>query len=258
MRESIRYPLIIFMGFLFGIFVFLPINEFVSYFEYHRSADYSVWQFIIDQLWKALSFKVPVKFFFYMIFGGSMGLVVIIVLNNYRKRNHIIFQLRGELDKSLESLIQSGENDNLEFKSSFRYDYKLEKVNKALEAVIIKTLAGFMNARGGTLLIGVDDSGQILGLEADYNSLARKDNDGFTQLLMTSIANKMGTPACRLVRILFHQKEDKEVCRVIVLPSTIPIYVMEENQTHFYIRTASGTREMDVQEAIAFIKTKWG
>jgi hypothetical protein len=45
---------------------------------------------------------------------------------------------------------------------------------------------------------------------------------------------------------------------VIILPSPIPIYAKEENQSHFYIRTASGTREMDLQEAITFIKAKWG
>jgi predicted HTH transcriptional regulator len=75
---------------------------------------------------------------------------------------------------------------------------------------------------------------------------------------MSSIAEKMGTPACRLVRIIFHKYDDKEVCRILVLPAPYPVYVYEANQTHFYIRTGSGTREMDIQEGIAFIKAKWG
>ena len=131
-------------------------------------------------------------------------------------------------------------------------------MNKALEGVILKTIAGFANTQGGSLLIGVADDGSILGLDEDYKTLNRKDQDGFTQLLMSAVADKLGTPTCRLVRILFHRQENKEVCRVIVLPSPIPIYAKEENQSRFYIRTASGTREMDIQEAITFIKTKWG
>jgi len=258
MKDSIRYPVIILVGLLFGIFVFLPINELTSYYEYKPDASISVWQFIFDQFIKAVTLQMPVKFFFYLIFGGLMGGISLISLIAYKKRNHLIFQLRNELDKNLIALIEHGEDDNLEFKSSFRYDYKQQKPNKALESVITKTIAGFMNTRGGSLLIGVSDDGSILGLEQDYNTLHRKDSDGYTQLLMSSIAEKIGTPACRLVRIIFHRQEEKEVCRIIIIPSPLPVYVNEANQAHFYVRTGSGTREMDVQEAITFIKTKWG
>jgi hypothetical protein len=256
-RDSIRYPLVILVGFFFGIFVFLPINEFTSYFEYKRGLDVSAWQFINIQLWRALTLQTPVKFFFYLLFGGFMGVISVLLMSIFRRRNKLIDQLSSELDKNLSAIIAKGESDDLEFKSSFRFDYRQQKVNKALESVIIKTLAGFMNTQGGSLLIGVADDGSIVGLEADYNTLSRKDSDGYTQVLMSSIADKIGTPACKLVKILFHIHEGKEVCRIIVLPSPMPVYAKEDNEPRFYIRTGSGTREMDIQEAIAFIKAKW-
>jgi hypothetical protein len=258
MKNSVRYPAIILTGLLFGIFVFLPVNELTSYYEYKQNAGISVWQFIYEQFIKAVTLQTPLKFFFYLFFGGLMGAISLISLLIFKKRNQLIFQLRNELDKDLAALIKNGEDDNLEFKSSFRFDYRQQKPNKALEGVITKTLAGFMNARGGSLLIGVSDDGSILGLEADYKTLNRKDSDGYTQLIMSTVSEKIGTPACRLLRILFHKFEDKEVCRIIVLASPIPVYVIEDRQSHFYVRTGSGTREMDVQEAITFIKTKWG
>jgi len=258
MKNSIRYPIVILIGFFFGVFVFLPINEFTSYYEYKRDIDLSVWQFMKIQQWKAITLATPVKFFFYLVFGGLMGLVSVLLMKIFRQRNILIDQLQKELDKNLATLISKGESDEIEFKSSFRYDYRLQKVNKALETVIMKTIAGFMNTQGGTLLIGVADDGSIVGVEADYNSLNRKDNDGYTQLLMSSIADKIGTPACKLVKILFQMQEDKEVCRVIVLPSPIPVYVKDDNQHRFFVRTGSGTREMDIREAITFIKLKWG
>jgi hypothetical protein len=258
MKESIRYSVIILSGVLFGVFVLLPINEFTSYYEYKTADGITVWQFIFSQFIKAVTLRAPLKFFFYLIFGGIMGSLSLISVISYKKSNNLIFQLSNELDKNLSSLIKNGEDENLEFKSSFRYDYRQQKPNKALESVIIKTLAGFMNARGGSLLIGIADDGSILGLESDYKTLNRKDSDGFTQSIMSAITDKIGTPACRLVRILFHKHEGKEVCRIIILPSPIPVYVTEDNQTHFYVRTASGTREMNVQEAITFIRTKWG
>jgi hypothetical protein len=257
MVNPIRYSLIILIGLISGVFVFLPINELTSYYEYFHDADFTVWRFIYSQFIKAITLQTPVKLFFYLLFGGLMGGISILSLIAFRKRNHLIFQLKNELDKNLDALIKQGEHDELEFKSSFRFDYNLNKANKALESVIMKTLAGFMNTRGGSLLIGVADNGTIIGLEPDYNTLHRKDSDGYTQLLMSTIADKMGTPACRLVRILFQKQDDKEVCRIIVMPSPIPIYVREEKQARFYTRTASGTREMDVLEAVTFIKNKW-
>jgi len=257
MKNSVKYSLIVLAGFLFGIFIFLPINEFTSYYEYKLNTGVSASQFVMTQFMDAITMKTPVKFIFYLVFGGLMGGVFSLAVSLFSSRNNLIFQLQSELEKDLSALIVRGEDDGLEFKSSYRFDYRQQKANKALESVIIKTIAGFMNAQGGSLLIGVADDGSIVGLEADYNTLNRKDQDGYTQLLMSAIADKLGTPACRLVRILFHRQNDKEVCRLIIFPSPIPIYAKEDNQSRFYIRTGSGTREMDIQEAIAFIKAKW-
>jgi hypothetical protein len=258
MKKPVKYPVVILLGLLFGIFVILPVNEFASFYEYHQTSDVTVWQFVGNQVWKAISLQNPVKFFFYLLIGGSIGGLLVLLIAYFRKRNKLIIQLNSELSQDYTELIAGGENDRVEFKSSFRYDYKLQKVNKALESVIIKTISGFLNARGGSLLIGVADDGTILGLEEDYKTLNRKDSDGYTQLLMSSIADKLGTPVCRLVRILFYNENGKEICRVLVLPSPVPVYTKEDQRSHFYIRTASGTREMDTEEAITFIRAKWG
>ena len=58
-------------------------------------------------------------------------------------------------EQHVRALIAAGESKTLEFKSSLRWDRREECVNKALEGVVVKTLAGFLNAAGGTLLIGV-------------------------------------------------------------------------------------------------------
>jgi hypothetical protein len=71
---------------------------------------------------------------------------------------------------SIEDMISEGESDEVEFKGSLRWDFKQEIVSKKLEEVIVKSVAAFANAQGGTLLIGVDDEGTILGLERDYRS----------------------------------------------------------------------------------------
>lgn len=60
-------------------------------------------------------------------------------------------------DKLLES-ISVGESEPVEFKESFG--------DKALEAI-----SAFSNSRGGTLLIGVKDSGEVCGTQIGKKTL---------------------------------------------------------------------------------------
>ena len=76
--------------------------------------------------------------------------------------------------------------------------------------MILKTLAGYMNGNGGTLLIGVADDGAIVGLEKDYKTLKKQDRDGFEQALMTAVATKIGGDACHSVQIVFHSVEKRK------------------------------------------------
>lgn len=102
---------------------------------------------------------------------------------------------------NLEQLIQSGENDIAEFKSSARWDYRESKPNKVLEQVIVKTIAGFLNAKGGTLVIGVEDDGKVVGLDADYKTLSKRpDRDGYQQFLINLVSSNLGKEICETSR----------------------------------------------------------
>jgi hypothetical protein len=68
----------------------------------------------------------------------------------------------------LDEIIKEGESNELEFKSSLRWSYKVGIIDKKLESVILKTLAAFGNSDGGILIIGVNDDGEAIGLDRDY------------------------------------------------------------------------------------------
>ncbi len=257
-----RYTLPILGGVLMGIFVLLPAYEFVTYFDPDflslRDPDIRVGAYVQKNWWEALTLQQPFKLVFYAVLGGGVGTVISLLSQRAIERNLLIERLKAELSRDLDSIIAEGESEYLEFKSSYRYDLKQGKVNKALEIVIMKTLAGMMNSEGGTLLIGVDDEGKVLGMEQDYNTLKRKDRDGFEQLLNSGVADKLGTPACEWIKVFFHQKGDLEVCRIRVVPAPQPVYLKDGKDSKFYIRTGAGTRAMNLEEAIGFIQRKWG
>jgi hypothetical protein len=162
-------------------------------------------------------------------------------------------------DQEIASLIARGESGELEFKATARWDMVQKKPNKEMEAVIVKTVASFLNAEaGGTLLIGVEDNGNVLGLQHDYKTLGRKqDRDGFENWLTTLLLDAYGKDTSPLIRITFHEVERKEVCRVIAQPSGKPVFVRDDKAEHLYIRTGNSTRLLSTREAIEYCKVRW-
>src|SRR5208283_3043698 len=115
----------------------------------------------------------------YAVVGVILSLGGAAVYSSMQRRSQRIEQLSAALGSNLRELIAQGESDSLEFKSSFRWDLRENKVNRALEGVVLKTIAGYMNGNGGTLLIGVADDGRVVGLGHDYPTLKKPDRDGF-------------------------------------------------------------------------------
>jgi predicted HTH transcriptional regulator len=152
------------------------------------------------------------------------------------------------------SLIANGESEFVEFKSSLRYDYRQIKTDKNLEDVILKSIAGFINANGGILIIGVDDSGEILGLENDYWSFKKKDKDGFQQRLILIVSNAFGKDICTKIHIAFHEIKAKEICTLYIEPSRSPVYFNENNRTIFYLRTGNVTNPLTTSETVKYLQ----
>ena len=258
LKSIVKYPGIFIVGVVFGIFVLLPLSEFASYIEYiERGTARGPVTFLLEKLMDTLLLRTPIRFIYYSGFGILIVALFVHVFSRFEERRDEINRLMSELNQGLLPLIEQGESNFLEFKASYRFDLRQNTVNKALEAVVMKTIAGFMNSEGGTLLLGVSDEGTILGLENDYQTLKRKDKDGFEQLIMSSVSDKLGTAACKFIRLIFHSHNNMEVCRILIDRTGFPIYVKDGNTKKFYVRTGSGTREMDIQEAINYINDNW-
>ena len=166
-------------------------------------------------------------------------------------------QAQKTSEESVLQLIAAGEHEKQEFKSSLRWDGLNSKVNKDVEDAVVKTLAGFLNGKGGTLLIGVDDSGVVIGIAADYKTLRKKSRDGFRLHLGNLIAGKLGEAASSYPKVTFHEIDGKDVCEVTVEPSSDPIYAKVPNDKVFYLRTDNATRKLPVDEAVKYVRDRW-
>lgn len=162
------------------------------------------------------------------------------------------------LKLSLTKILQQDENDEIEYKSSLRWDYRQNKVNKELEKTVMKTVAGFMNNEGGVLVIGVDDEKSILGLERDIKTLRKKNIDGFANHFTQIFSGYLGAEYRQLVKIKLQRYKNEEVCVAYVGRSKVPVYLDSDGDSQLYVRTGNSTTLMNVKEANKYISLHWG
>jgi len=154
---------------------------------------------------------------------------------------------------STQSLIEEGENEFVEFKSTLRYNLFTKKFDKEIEHAALKTVAAFLNTSGGTLICGVDDQKQILGLKEDNF----KDNDHMMLHLTKLIQERIGMQHTRFIKSNIESSDGKKVLRVDVKPASSPAYLMHNNDEVFYVRTGPATSQMRVSEIYDYIQSRF-
>ena len=163
------------------------------------------------------------------------------------------------------ALIAQGESATLEFKSTARWNVKAGMADAKMERVIVKTVAAFLNAKGGTLIIGLEDDGRVYGLHEDYKLCGNKGRDGFENWLMQTLMKDFNKDVAAQLSAEFHQigtadaakPGSADVCVVRVEPSPRPRFAQENNQEVFYVRTGNATNQLKMSEFAAYSKQRW-
>lgn len=159
---------------------------------------------------------------------------------------------------TIEEYIAAGESETVEFKGSLRWDIRLGEVNRALEKTIARTLAAFMNTKGGTLVVGVSDEGAVLGIEADMRTLRSKDRDGWEQHLRNVLNSYLSKENAALITVSFADVRDKTVAILRAEPHVRPVFLTDGPATEFYVRSGNTTQLLDVKQALAYVEQRFG
>jgi hypothetical protein len=126
---------------------------------------------------------------------------------------------------------------------------------------VVKSVAGFMNGHGGTLLVGVADDGTALGVEEDFPFLRKQDTDGWELWLTDLLSTTLGKVAAADVLVTFGDLDGHTVARVDVGPAVRPVFAAsgkgnEKRQT-FLVRINNSTQELTGPEAHDYQRTRW-
>jgi hypothetical protein len=190
----------------------------------------------------------------YLIFLEKRGRLVFKRLNERINLEHV----EDDVEKEIRELISNGEGERLEFKSTLRFDVKTGEINKKLEYVVAKTIAGFLNSDGGKLIIGVDDEEKILGIQRDFNTLQKKNKDGFELHLRQLIKKYLGNTFEKYIKISFSKTGEEIVCLINVLRSSKPVFVSFEGEEYFFVRNGNATIPKNRKEQSEYEKEHWG
>ena len=120
------------------------------------------------------------------------------------------------------------ENQNIEYKESWRDEY-------------LRWVCGFANAQGGKIYIGVDDSGNVVGVEN-----ARK--------LMEDIPNKIQSGLGIVADVNLLSEGNKDYIEIKVSPSSYPVSYNGE----YHYRSGSTKQQLRGAALTAFLVEKTG
>ena len=161
------------------------------------------------------------------------------------------------------------ENLHTEFKTSIVYvpGDSVANIDKQCYN-IVKELAAFMNAEGGKLYIGVNDSGLITGINDDFQHLNegssdyddypdgyKMNTDHYALKIQNVVKKCCNHTANACLDFNFQQKKDLIYCIITVKPSETPIFV---NGHLLYQRAGSQKQLLENDEITNFIRTRLG
>ncbi len=211
----------------------------------------------VDRLSYAFNLQMIPMALAFAIIGSLLGLGPGLFIRSLKIKQYRLLGSGKLLQKSIPSLISDGESEYVEFRGSLRYDYGQVQTSKNMEEVALRSIAGFLNAKGRIILFGVHNSGEIFGLENDYWSLNNKSSIGFQKRLITLISSRMGKDICAKVNVSFHEIDYQEICCLIIEPAHRPVYLNQGIHTVFYRRSGTMFHSLNTSETVEYLKTRY-
>lgn len=153
----------------------------------------------------------------------------------------------------LAAMIDDGESQAVEFKATLRTNMHTGKADKRMELAVLKTIAGFLNTHGGTLVVGMSDDGMPVGLEVDHF----QNEDKMSLHLVNIVKSRINPQALTSMHIHFEDHNGGRVMLVECSESSNPVFVKDDQIERFYIRTGPSTTELTASQTQEYIKERF-
>jgi len=150
--------------------------------------------------------------------------------------------------------IERGEGMQVEFKSTLRVNLHTGEKDPRMEHAVLKTIAAFLNSKeGGTLFVGVNDEGDIVGLDADQFP----NEDKLLLHLDNLIKKSLGQPVYVCLNIECDEINGGRILAVECKPSDKPVFLKSGDSEEFYIRAGASSPALPPSHAHEYIQQRF-
>jgi hypothetical protein len=155
------------------------------------------------------------------------------------------------LDEKIVNLVDQGETDKIEFKETLSLDVKKNTKEKYIELSSLKTIAGFLNSRGGVLLVGVRDNGEQSGIQEEVDKFYKGANDNFLKHFKNILKTSIGEEFYPYISYEIVSVNGINIFYVACKQSTEPCYL---NGQDFYVRTNPATDKLEGPKLVSYVQ----
>jgi len=190
---------------------------------------------------------------YYNFLESRRRMIAKVIKEGYKKLNGDSSVVEDEITSSIEDILNKGESDTVEFKSTLRINLYTKQKDNEIEHSCLKTIAAFLNTDGGKLYIGVKDNRDPLGIEVD----GFENEDKMSLHLVNLIKRDLEPQNMIYINIKFESYRGKKILVVDCKPAKSPVYLKKGLSEHFYIRTGPSTTELPLSKVQEYIKMRF-
>jgi len=162
-------------------------------------------------------------------------------------------KLANDSDYILE-LIRRGESKKLEFKSTLRMNLITGKPDWNIEHSVLKTIVAYLNTDGGILLVGVSNSGEIMGVKND----GFPNEDRFLLHFKQLIKQHIGLNYAPMIEYTLVPVSGKEILEIDCKKSDEAVFLKtDKNDEEFYIRIGPSSERLTGSKLIEYVNRRY-
>lgn len=152
-------------------------------------------------------------------------------------------------------IARGGETSRVEFKSTLKTNLATGEKDPRMENAVLKTIVAFLNTRGGTLLIGVSDDGEVIGMDSqEFDS-----KDKIMLHMNNLIKSQIGSVFIPYINYRLFDFDDKVVMRVDCSRSDVPAFLHTTKKDQvFYVRSGPSSIDLHGTDLLAYAANNYG
>ncbi len=177
-----------------------------------------------------------------------------VISHGYSQLVNKIHEIQPEAEElDIAGMVASGESTTVEFKCALRTNLHTGRKDEKIVYSWLRTVAGFLNLQGGTLVIGVEDDGTPVGLDKDgFNS-----EDEIYSYAMEVMKSSLSEHHIKFIHPRFEEYQGTRVLAIECWPSDDAIYLKYNGGEHFFVRAGDTTKELSTNQLQDYIKQRF-